>query len=159
MHHTILIVDYIKDDLHAWLQTQLTGIFQWDIFQVFTQHYFFSSSHTFRHGEHDTIQILPLNNIPQMQCNVLDISYIKHTGLSIFDLLHSLFDTIHTSTNHNDELHLIMLWFPLEYFPHHIHTSEISYITSNLPSSWDLKQFNYLEPVILVTQSITNGLV
>ena len=74
-----------------------------------------------------------------MQCNTLDNSYVKHTGLSIFYWLHSVFDTIKTPTKHHYELHLIMPWIPLEYFPHHIHTSEISYITANLTSSRDLK--------------------
>ena len=59
IHHTILSVDYIIYSLRAWSQTQPPGIFQRDICQVFTQHYFSSFSHTFLHGEHDAYQISP----------------------------------------------------------------------------------------------------
>ena len=113
MHHIILSVNEIEYYLHAWLQTKPTGGFQWGVCQVFTHHYFSSFAYTFCHGEHDTIQILPWDHIAQMQCNTLDHSYLNHTGLSIFDWLHSVFDTIHTSTKNHDYLHLIMLWVPL----------------------------------------------
>ena len=139
MHHIILSVDDITDSLHSWLQIQLPGGFQWNICQVFTQNYFSSFVHNFCHEYHDAIQILPWNQISRIQCNILDISYVKHNGLSILYWLQSVFDTIYKSTKSNYYLHMIMLWNPLEYLPHHIHTSEISYVTANLPSSWDFK--------------------
>ena len=139
VHHTILSVNDITDSLHICSQTQPSGDLQWYICQVFTHNYFSSFSHTFWHGEHDTIHILPRDHIALMQCNILDISYVKHNGLSILYWLQSVFDTIYKSTKSNYYLHMIMLWNPLEYLPHHIHTSEISYVTANLPSSWDFK--------------------
>ena len=72
------------------------------ICQVLTQHYLSFFAHTFFHVKNDAIQILPWDHIAQIQCNILDISYVKHTGLSIFDWLHSAFDTIHKSTKHHD---------------------------------------------------------
>ena len=158
MHHTILSVDYITYYLHAFSQTQPPGGFQWYILKVFTRHYFSSFAHTFHHDKHDAIHILLWYHIVQMKCNILDISYVKHIGLSILYCLHSVFDTIQTSTKHHDYIHLIMICVPIEYFPRHIQTLVISYITANLPSSWDLK-FHCFEPVIPETQSMPYGLV
>ena len=139
IHHTIIIVNDIIDSLHAWSQTHPHGLFQWYNFQVFTQHYFPSFAHIFFHCKHQAIQILPRDHIAQKQCNILDILYVKHTGLSIFYWLNSMFDTIQTSTKYNNEVHLIITWISLKYFPHHIYTSAISYIIANLASIWDFK--------------------
>ena len=114
MHNTILSVYDITDSLHTWSQTQLPDGFQWEICQVFTHNNFSSFANAFRHVKHDAIQILPWDHIARTQCNILDISYVQHTGLYIFNWLHYVVYTIQTPNEHYDELHLIMFWITLK---------------------------------------------
>ena len=99
-------------------------------------------SHTFCHGKHDAIQILPWDYIARMQYNILDISYVNYTGLYILDFLCSLFDTIQISTKHQNDLHFIMLCILQQIF----HKVRIT-------------KFQYIEPVILGTQLMPKILV